>query len=335
MKIIVPMAGRGSRMRPHTLTVPKPLLPIAGKPIVQRLVEDIVAVCGQNVDEVAFIIGDFGEQVEKDLMAVAESQGAKGSIYHQDQALGTAHAILCAADSLEGPVVVAFADTLFRADFTLDIESDGVIWTKRVEDPRQFGVVKKNEEGLITDFVEKPQEFVSDEAIIGIYYFKDGGNLKAELQYLIDNNIMDRGEYQITDGLENMTRKGLRFTSGTVNEWMDCGNKDVTVETNSKVLGFIHGEEKLVASDVVLENSTVHKPCFIGAGVTLRNSEVGPGVSIGAGSQLDSVKAKDTIIGEDSVIQNIELDNSMIGNKVRFDGRFTNVSIGDFSTLDK
>jgi glucose-1-phosphate thymidylyltransferase len=335
MKIIVPMAGRGSRMRPHTLTIPKPLLPIAGKPIVRRLVEDIVAVCGQDVDEIAFIIGDFGDQVEKDLLQVAKEQGAKGSIYHQDVALGTAHAILCAKDSLTGPVVVAFADTLFKADFTLNTQSDGVIWTKRVEDPRQFGVVKKNENGVITDFVEKPAEFVSDEAIIGIYYFKDGDNLRSELQYLLDNKIMDRGEYQLTDALMNMTQKGLQFTSGTVNEWMDCGNKNITVDTNAKVLGFIQGKEDLVAADVVLENSTIHEPCFIGAGCVLRNSEVGPGVSIGAGSQLDSVKINRSIIGENSELKNLDLSNSMIGNKVSFNGRFTNVSIGDFTTLDE
>ena len=187
-------------------------------------------------DEVAYIIGDFGQHVEQELLEIAKSQGAKGSIYHQDVALGTAHAILCAKESLEGPVVVAFADTLFRADFSLDTASDGVIWTKKVEDPRQFGVVQKNSEGVITDFVEKPQEFVSDEAIIGIYYFGDGANLRSELQYLIDNDIKDKGEYQITDALENMKAKGKRFTSGTVNEWMDCGNKNITVDTNSKIL---------------------------------------------------------------------------------------------------
>lgn len=335
MKIIVPMAGRGKRMRPHTLTVPKPLLPIAGKPIVQRLVEDIVAVCGQQVDEVAFIIGDFGEQVEKDLVKVAESQGAKGSIYYQNTPLGTAHAIMCAADSLEGPVVVAFADTLFRADFTLNTNSDGVIWTKRVEDPRQFGVVKKNADGIITDFVEKPEEFVSDEAIIGIYYFKDGGNLRKELQYLLDNNIMDRGEYQLTDGLMNMTNKGLKFTSGTVNEWMDCGNKDITVDTNAKVLGFLEGQENLQAADAVIENSTIHSPCFIGAGAVIRNSEVGPGVSIGAGTELNNAVISKSIVGENSLIQNVKLHNSMVGNSVRFDGKFEHVSIGDFSTLEQ
>ena len=171
MKIIVPMAGRGSRLRPHTLTVPKPLIPIAGKPIVQRLVEDIAKVAGENIEEVAFIIGDFGDEVEKSLLQIAERLGAKGSIYRQEEALGTAHAIKCAEQSMTGNVVVAFADTLFRADFTLDTNSDGVIWVKKVEDPSAFGVVKLDDYGFITDFVEKPQTFVSDLAIIGIYYF--------------------------------------------------------------------------------------------------------------------------------------------------------------------
>ena len=142
MKIIVPMAGRGSRLRPHTLTVPKPLIPIAGKPIVQRLVEDIVKVCGKEVDEIAFIIGDFGKEVEERLVKIAEGLGAKGRIYYQDKPLGTAHAILCAQESLEGNCVVAFADTLFRADFTLDNTKDGIIWVSQIDDPSAFGVVK-------------------------------------------------------------------------------------------------------------------------------------------------------------------------------------------------
>jgi glucose-1-phosphate thymidylyltransferase len=181
MKIIVPMAGRGSRLRPHTLTTPKPLIPIAGKPIVQRLVEDIVKICGEKVDEIAFIIGDFGKEVEEQLVGIAEGLGAKGSIYFQDKPLGTAHAILCAAPALDGETVIAFADTLFKADFTLDPDSDGVIWVKQVDDPSAFGVVQIADEGHIENFVEKPETFVSDLAIIGIYYMKDGPALRDEM----------------------------------------------------------------------------------------------------------------------------------------------------------
>jgi len=186
MQIIIPMAGKGKRMRPHTLTTAKPLIPVAGKPIVQRLVEDITKVCGQKVNEIAFVIGpDFGAEVEQHLIQVAESQGAKGTIYYQEKALGTAHAIMCAKDAIKGKTVVAFADTLFKADFVMDTEKEGVIWVQKIDDPSQFGVVKLNPQGVITDFVEKPTEFVSDLAIIGIYYFKDGDYLKNELQYLL------------------------------------------------------------------------------------------------------------------------------------------------------
>lgn len=334
MKIIVPMAGRGSRLRPHTLTVPKPLIPIAGKPIVQRLVEDIVKVMNQKVDEIAFIIGDFGQETEDQLVKIAEALGAKGSIYYQDQPLGTAHAILCAKPSLSGPMVVAFADTLFRADFTLDASSDGVIWTKKVDNPKAFGVVKKNNEGHITDFIEKPETFVSDEAIIGIYYFKDGDNLRDELQYLLDNDIRDKGEYQITNALENMKDKGKKFTSGTVNEWMDCGNKDVTVETNGKILGFIQNDEELVSSSATVENSEIIEPCFIARGAVIKNSKVGPRVSVGANTVIENSTLSDTLIQEDSTIRNAQLSNSMIGNKATFDGKFKTISIGDFSVLE-
>src|SRR3954470_10654319 len=144
MKIIIPMAGAGKRTRPHTLTIPKPLIPIAGKPIVQPLAEDIIKVCKEKVTDIGFVIGDFGKETEGRLIKFAESLGAKGHIYYQDEALGTAHAILCAKDLLSGKGIVAFADTLFRADFALDDSKDGIIWVNKIEDPRMFGVVKVN-----------------------------------------------------------------------------------------------------------------------------------------------------------------------------------------------
>ena len=224
MKIIVPMAGRGSRLRPHTLTVPKPLIPIAGKPIVHRLVEDIAKVLNEPIDEIAFIIGeDFGEKVEVDLREIAGQLGAKGTIYYQDKPMGTGHAIMCAADSLNGPAVVAYADTLFRADFKLDPSADAVIWVKQVEDPSQYGVVQLNDNNEITALVEKPEEEVSDLAVIGIYYFKKVEVLKEHLQSVLENNILRGGEYQINDGILGMMTSGNVFKTGQIDEWMDCG----------------------------------------------------------------------------------------------------------------
>lgn len=233
------MAGRGSRLRPHTLTIPKPLIPIAGKPIVHRLVEDIAGVLNQQIDEVAFIIHEsFGAKVEEDLLAIAQKLGAKGTIYYQNEALGTGHAIMCAKDSLSGPAVIAYADTLIRADFDLDTSADSVIWVKQVDQPEAFGVINLNEKNEIIELVEKPKEFVSDLAVIGIYYFKDVAVLKNELQSVLDNNIIHGGEYQINDGIKQMMAKGMKFVPGKVDEWMDCGNKNVTVETNTRMLGF-------------------------------------------------------------------------------------------------
>jgi len=330
------MAGRGSRLRPHTLTVPKPLIPIAGKPIVHRLVEDIAGVINQEIEEIAFIIHkDFGKQVEKELIAIGEKLGSRGTIYYQNEALGTAHAIMCAQESMSGPIVVAYADTLFRADFTLDTSADSVIWVKQVEDPSAFGVVQLNDKNEITDFVEKPTEYVSDLAIIGIYYFKSGETLRAELQYLLDNNVVKGGEYQLTDGLENMKQKGLKFVPGKVDEWMDCGNKNVTVETNSRLLGFLHNDgEHLVDYDVKLENSTIIPPCFIGKDVILINATVGPNVSLGNGTHVTNSTIKNSLVQNHSHIKNANLDNAMIGSHASFDGNFKSISIGDYSVLE-
>ncbi|MCU0351325.1 MAG: sugar phosphate nucleotidyltransferase [Flavobacterium sp.] len=336
MKIIVPMAGRGSRLRPHTLTVPKPLIPIAGKPIVHRLVEDIAKVLNQKIDEVAFIIHEsFGTQVETDLIAIAEKLGAKGTIYYQNEALGTGHAIMCAKDSLSGPAVIAYADTLIRADFDLDTSADSVIWVKQVDHPEAFGVVNLNANGEIIELVEKPKEFVSDLAVIGIYYFKDVAVLKNELQLVLDNNIIHGGEYQINDGIKQMMEKGMKFVPGKVDEWMDCGNKNVTVETNGRMLGFLHQDgEKLVANSITNENATIIPPCYIGENVVLKNCTIGPNVSLGNNSKVENSTISNSLIQTNATIKNAKLDNAMIGNHASFDGNFTSISIGDYSVLE-
>jgi len=337
MKIIVPMAGIGSRLRPHTLTVPKPLTVIAGKTIVQRLVEDITKVIDQKIDEIAFVIGPqkkgFPADTEEKLLTIAKNLGTKGSVYVQEEALGTAHAIYCAKDSLSGPCVVAYADTLFKADFTLDANADGAIWVKQVDNPSAFGVVKL-EDGIITDFIEKPKDFVSDLAIIGIYYFKDGDKLKEEIQYLIDNDLKENNEYQLTNVLDSLQDQGAKFIPGKVTAWMDCGNKNATVDTNKQTLFFEEKEgNNLVSEDVVLENSEIIQPCYVGENVTLKNTILGPYVSIGANSTVEDSTIKNSLIQDNVVITHANLDNAMIGNHAKFNGNFTSVSIGDYTEL--
>ena len=337
MNIIVPMAGRGSRLRPHTLTVPKPLVPVGGKPIVHRLVEDIAAVCTEKIDEIAFVIGvDFGDDVEKELIAVAVSLGAKGSIHYQEKPLGTAHAVLCAKEKLNGPVVVAFADTLFKANFKIDPNDDGILWVKQIEDPSAFGVIKMNEKGEIIDFVEKPKEFVSDLAMIGIYYFKDGARLRTELEYLIDNNIIKGGEYQLPDGLRRLTEAGYKFKPGEVIEWLDCGNKEVTVHTNQRVLEYDFEKNKMmVAESADIIDSVIIPPCFIGEGVVIENSVVGPHVSLGKGTRIMNSIITNANIQQNSEITNAILKDSMIGSNAKYVGSARDLSLGDFSTVNE
>lgn len=332
------MAGRGSRLRPHTLTVPKPLIPIANKPIVHRLVTDIARILDEPVTEIAFILGDpafFGDDVVDSLTELATGLGAKASIYRQGAPLGTGHAIMSAADSLSGPAVIAYADTLIRADFKLDPAADAVIWTKKVDQPEAYGVVKLNDQEEIVELVEKPETFVSDQAVIGIYYFKEVAQLKAELQHVLDHNIINGGEYQINDGIKRMMKDGKVFKTGTVDEWMDCGNKAVTVETNQRILNFMqqdHSQE--LQTNPTLENATIIQPCVIDSSVILKNSTVGPHVSIGAGTVIENCTISNSLIQQHSSIKNATLDQAMIGNHVKYDGDFKQISIGDYTVME-
>lgn len=327
------MAGRGSRLRPHTLTVPKPLVPVGGKPIVHRLVEDIAKTSTDKITEIGFIIGDFGAEVEQELLEVASSLGAKGKIFYQKEALGTAHAVLMAEEMLDGPVVVAFADTLFRADFTMSPEVDGVLWVKQIDDPSAFGVVKLNDEGTIVDFVEKPKEFVSDLAMIGIYYFREAEKLRTELKYLIDNNIIKGGEYQLPDALKRLTEKGTKFKPGEVNEWLDCGNKLVTVHTNQRVLEF-DKDKDLVSPKAKITNSVIIPPCFIGDEAEITNSVIGPHVSVGATTTVTNSVIENSIIQKNATIMNANIKDSMIGNHAQVLSEAKDISIGDYTTIE-
>jgi glucose-1-phosphate thymidylyltransferase len=208
-----------------------------------------------------------------------------------------------------------------------------VIWVQQVEDPRAFGVIKVDSEGLITDFIEKPVEFVSDLAIIGIYYFRDGLGLKAELQYLIDNDIKEKGEFQLTNALENMKSKGLKFAPGKVIEWLDCGNKNATVYTHQRWLEL--GKDKFKSHQSLQNtNSLVIEPCYIGKDVKLSGSVIGPHVSLADGTVVENSIIKNSIVQKNTSIKNSVIGNSMIGNFVQITNRMLDLSVGDYSTID-
>lgn len=333
------MAGRGSRLRPHSITIPKPMLPVAGSPIVSQLVNEIARVVDQPIQEVAYILGDpafFGPSIVEELTQVAQDLGAKATIYRQLEPLGTGHAVMCAADSLSGPLIVAYADTLIRTDLSLDPTADGMIWVKKVENPTAYGVVKMNEDNHITALVEKPQEFVSDLAVIGIYYFKEGQTIKAELKKNMTQARAQGEEFLLNEGILAMMGKGAVFTPGAVKEWMDCGNPKITLQTNTKMLDILMDEgNKLIAEDVITENSQIIPPCYIGPGVVLKNSKVGPHTAIGEGTKIENSVITKSLVQKHSLIQNAQLEGAMIGNHVKYDGTFKFVSIGDYSELSQ
>lgn len=334
MKIVIPMAGRGTRLRPHTLTVPKPLIPVAGKPIIQRLVESLASSYDGQIEEIAYIVGDFGVDVEKELIGIAETLGARGRIYYQEKALGVGHAIYCAADSLNGKCMIAFADTLFKADFTFDTREEGFIWVQKVKDPSSFGVVKLDTDGYVSEFIEKPSTPVSDLAIVGLYYFREGEKLRNALQHIISKEIREKNEYQLTTALELLKNEGMRFRTGEIEEWLDCGNKDAILHSNARMLEF-HRDNGLIARNAVIENSVVIPPCFVGENAVIRNAVIGPFVSVGHNSTVENTVITNSIIQNKSQIRNAVLDYSMIGNSSRFVGSKDELNLGDFSNFSK
>jgi glucose-1-phosphate thymidylyltransferase len=236
---------------------------------------------------------------------------------------------MCAQSALTGPVTVAFADTLFRADFKLDPNADGVLWVKKIEDPRQFGVVELNNEGTIVSFQEKPQEFISDLAMIGIYYFKDGEWLKRELQYLLDNNIMNGGEYQLPDAMRNMMKQGAKFVPGEVDEWMDCGNKNAVVETMASVVSRLpqNHDVQLIGDSKIIE------PCYFGKNVVLHNSTVGPHVSVASNVSITNSTLQNTSIESNSKVENCQLTNSLVDEYCQVSGVVGVLDLGSYNSI--
>ncbi|NCQ10690.1 MAG: NTP transferase domain-containing protein [Bacteroidetes bacterium] len=311
MKLIIPMAGKGTRLRPHSHTTPKPLLPVVGKMIIERIIETFNKTLDRNIEEIVFILGDFGDDVKTRLTELCGQFGAKSSFYKQDIARGTAHAVYCAADKLEGEIIVVFADTLFdvKTKVTVD-DADSVIWLKEVENPRRFGVAIHQGE-RITDFVEKPSEPISNLAIIGVYYFKKGENLKAEIEYLLENNVTGHGnEYQLTDALDRLLKDGKVFKSATVDEWLDCGTIDAWLETS----GVIAEKEQTEINDKLYTGCTFTQPVYIAKDAEISNSHIGPNVTIDANTHVFNSKIVNSIVLTNTKIESSDIHDSTIGN---------------------
>lgn len=332
MKLIIPMAGRGTRVRPHSHTVPKPLLPVAGTMIIERIVETFARTLDRKIDEIVYVLGpDFGQEIKDQLQAMSERHDAKATFRMQFPALGTAHAVACANEDLEGEIIVAFADTIFDSEkkFNLD-DADSVIWLKKVDDPSRFGVATY-EGDTITGFVEKPKEFISDLAIIGVYYFKDGEELKKQVNHVIENDIKGPGgEYFLTDALDKMIKEGKVFKTATVDEWLDCGTLPAWLETT----GIITEKENKEIPSGLFPDSTIIPPVYIADGVQIENSTIGPKVSIEADSIIKNSKIENSIIRNNSSLTDVEIKGSTIGAYATLKKVKGRVDVGDHSELE-
>jgi glucose-1-phosphate thymidylyltransferase len=335
MRIVIPMAGMGKRMRPHTLTTPKPLIPIAGKPIVERIVNILIESIDAKIDEIAFVIGDFTDDVKQQIKDLGQKLGINTTIYHQNNPLGTAHAVLCAEPSLKDEVIIAFADTLFFSKFNLkNINADGIIWTCEVPNPSEYGVVKLDDDGYISDFYEKPNTYVSNQAIIGLYYFRNADILKKSLLKLLENDQQVNGEYQLTDALQYMIENGYKIKIQNVDEWLDCGNKNATLLAHKRILER-YPKESVIAEKVKCKDSIIIPPCYIEDDVYIENSIVGPFVSVSNNSTISHSIITNSIIQDHVKLSNVNIDNSMIGKYADYNDSYDELNIGDFSEINR
>ncbi|MEX0723070.1 MAG: sugar phosphate nucleotidyltransferase [Gracilimonas sp.] len=332
MKLIIPMAGRGTRVRPHSHTVPKPLLPVAGTMIVERIVETFNRTLDRDITEIVYILGpDFGEDIKQPLREMSKRHNAKALFEVQAEALGTAHAVAMAKEHLDGEVIIAFADTIFDSKEQFDLgDADSVIWLKKVEDPSRFGVAV-HEGDKITGFVEKPKEFISDLAIIGVYYFKDGNYFKKQIEWVLDNDMKGPGgEYFLTAALDKMIKDGKIFKTATVDEWLDCGTLPAWLETT----GLITEKEFNGVDESKYPGSKIIPPVYIGEGVKIENSTIGPKVSIEDNTVIKNSVVENSIIRDHATLEDVDTRGSTIGAHTTLKNVKGKVDVGDHSNLN-
>ena len=331
MKLIVPMAGRGTRVRPHSHVTPKPLLHVKGVSIVERIVDMFARVLPEVPDEGVFVLGpDFSEDIRDQLRAICERHDMTARFAVQHTAEGTAHAVGAAGEYLEGNGVVVFADTLFAMDDTVDVgDADVVAWVKHVEDPRRFGIAVRDGE-RVTKLIEKPEDPVSNEALIGIYYVKELSDLHDEINYLIENDVRGKGgEFQLTDAFDRLLQAGKVFTTASASAWMDCGTIPALLETTGKILDRESGD----LHHGTVKDSVIHDPVYIGPGATVTGSVVGPHVSIEAGAEVTGSIVRDSIIFSDGRVKQSVLRDSIVGREALAEGKARVVNIGDHSAI--
>jgi glucose-1-phosphate thymidylyltransferase len=327
MKAIIPLAGFGTRLRPHTYSKPKPLINVAGKPVLGHLLDKIV---GLDIEEYIFVVGHLGDQVEE---YVNNEYHLPAQFVEQKEMLGQAHAIWLTRDHLDdGPVFVIFVDTLFEADLSpLERpDADAVIFVKEVEDPRPFGVVTLDQNDTITGFIEKPSTMENRLAVIGLYYFKNGLALIDAIQTVLDRKIMTKNEYFLVDAMQLMVRAGCKFRIAPVSVWLDCGRPDTVLATNRYLLE--HSRDNS-ADFKAGSNVIIVPPVNIHPSAQISEAVIGPNVTVAAHCTISGCIVRDTIIDEGATCKDTLLAQSLIGRNAHVEGRFRTVNVGDSSAI--
>jgi glucose-1-phosphate thymidylyltransferase len=323
MKVIMPMAGLGTRLRPHTYSKPKPLLQVAGQTVLDHVLDRLQ---GLDIQEVVFIVGYLGEQIKEHVEA---NYDFAASYVEQKDPKGQAHALYLARKYLGGPVFIIFVDTIFEGNlaFLRDITSDGVAFVKEVEDPSRFGVAIL-QEGFITRFVEKPDELISNLALVGMYYIKNSSLLLECIEAVLQEDIRTKGEYYLADALQLMVDRGAKLEVGAVEVWEDCGKPETLLTTNRYLLRKSGGQE------IETNNSAIIPPVHIASSASITDSVVGPYVSIAGEVVIEGSIIKDSIVDEGARIHHAMLQESIVGSHAWVKGGFNRVDIGDDSSVE-
>ncbi len=323
MKAVIPVAGVGTRMRPHTYSLPKVLLNVAGKPILGHIID---ALSDFGIDDIVIITGYKGELVEE--FVLKSYPNIKFEFCKQDEMLGLGHAILQAKETFnDEPILIILGDTIFDIDLKATVSTEhNVLAVKAVEDPSRFGVVLVNQRGVIQKLVEKPKEMISNLAIVGIYSIKNSSLLSECLEYLVTNDIKTRGEYQLTDALQLMINKGEIFEICYVDGWFDCGKPETLLSTNEYLLERNH-------IPVVIKDTIIIPPVFVSDSATITNSIIGPYATISDGAIITNSIIKNSIISFNAIVKNSLLKKSIIGSDAEVKGTFSTLNVGDSSQI--
>ena len=322
MRAIIPVAGVGSRLRPHTFTVPKVLLNVAGKPIIGHIMDKIIA---EGFDSATIIVGYLGDLIKE---YITENYKIKVDFVEQEERLGLGHAIFLSRHTIsKDPILIILGDTVFDVDLGKMVNSEySTIGVKEVSDPRRFGVAETNN-GFITKLIEKPEQPTSNLALVGLYFIKRPDVLIDCLKENIKRNVRTKNEYQLTDGLQAMIERGEKLTTFAIEGWYDCGKPETLLETNRHLL---HETQ----TNIVPEGVVVCPPVFISSKAIVKNSVIGPFATIADGARVKDSIVRNTIISENATVENALLEDSIIGNNALIKGGFKRINIGDSSELE-